>query len=172
MTLLWWVFRPLRFVAEMVRETTTPRQIAFGVALGMVAGLIPKASILAGLFGLSLLVFRVNLPAGLLATLGFSWASTAADRVADGFGEAALKMEMLQGFWTWLFQLSFAPWLRLNNTVVCGHVILAALLFYPTYHVSRKLCERYLPGLSERVQKYRLYRWLFSADVAATWRFE
>lgn len=172
MMILWWLFRPMRFVAEMVRATTTPKQIAFGIAIGMLAGLLPKISLLAAVFGLAIFVFNVNLPAGMLSLLLFSFLSQQLDQIAHGFGIAVLQYAPLEPIWTWILQQPGAPWLRLNNTVVCGHLVLGLLLFYPIYLLTRRLSERCLPWLTQRVEKYRLYRVLFGADLATTWRFE
>src|SRR5262245_14109023 len=66
--------RPLRFLATALVLETTPRQLAWGFALGMLIGLIPKGNLIA--VGLMMLfcALRINAAAGTAAICLFTFA--------------------------------------------------------------------------------------------------
>ena len=165
-----WLFRPLRFLADAVRETTTPTQIGWGIALGMAVGIVPKDNLLA--FGLGIVLFaaNVNLPAGMLSALAFSVLGSFLDSTADRIGTFVLTNATLQPYWTTLYEQPLVPWTKFNNTIVMGQFLLAIALLYPVYLGGYKVAEKYVPKIEEKLKKYRLYHLLFGADLASTWR--
>ena len=47
-----WFIKPFRYLASALRDLNSPRRIAWGVALGMVVGLVPKDNLTAAALGM------------------------------------------------------------------------------------------------------------------------
>lgn len=172
--MLFWLIRPLRYLADLIRNTGSSRSIAWGAALGMLAGLSPKDTLVAWVLAILPFLFNVNLPAALVSGLFFTWAGVFTDPLADRIGQRLLTHSELLPYWTWLYELPAGPWAQLNNTIVLGNVIVGLLLFYPVYHVSERIARWLLANiaepLAERLQRYRIFYVLFGADITSGWR--
>ena len=164
------LIRPARLLARAISEACTPRQLALGVALGMVIGLVPKGNLTAVGLMVILLGTRVNLGTGVLSAAMFSWVGTFVDPMTHRIGEALLTQPSLQPAWAYLYDLPIMPWTAFNNTVVLGSLLLGLWLFYPVYRVSEWAFERSQPWVVERLQKYRFVQLLRGAEIAASWR--
>jgi uncharacterized protein (TIGR03546 family) len=112
-------------------------QLAAGVALGMIIGLLPMDSLLPYLFLLALLFTRANLLTAISAAAVFSWIGIALTSIEHSIGRAILTFEPLEPAWTWMIQQPIIPWTRFENTVVTGSLILGLLACYPVYRLSK-----------------------------------
>ena len=159
-------FRPFRYLAEVFLAADSPRQLAVGVMLGMMIGLVPKGNLIA--MGLLVLLFAVkaNLAAGTIAAVVFSWIGFLVDPISHRIGHALLGAAWLQPIWAWLYDLPLVPWTGFNNTVVFGSLILGICLGYPVYRVSKWLFEVYQPWIVERLKAHKL-SWLARDDKTA-----
>lgn len=168
--MLFWFIRPLRLLAGVLKANANSKQIALGVALGMLLGLIPKGNLIAIAFTTLLFASRVHLGAAVLSSIGFSWVGLLLDPLADRLGGALLTWGPLQPLLAGLYELPLAPWTHFNNTVVFGSLILGLLAFYPVYRGSRWGFVRYSPVAAERMKRYRLYHVLFGTELLTSWR--
>ncbi len=164
------LLRPFRLLAGAVRETCGPRQIAGGAALGMVIGLVPKDNLTAWSLMVLLMLFRVNLAAGLLSAFVFSWLGSLLDPASHAIGLSLLGSPELRPYLVRIFNTPLMPWTGLNNTVVLGSLFMGLFLLAPTYQASLLLAQRYVPRLQAVLQRFRVYHVLYGADLAATWR--
>ena len=137
-----WLSELLQFMRGLLTSERRPRQLALGVALGVVIGLMPKANLLA--LGLVCLLFilRANIVSAAVTALVFTWLGLIADPVLHHFGKSVLQILPFQGWYAWLYRLPFAPWTQFNNTVVMGALFLGALQFLPTYRLAKRYFER------------------------------
>lgn len=164
---MWWsVLRPFRFLAEALVEESTSRQLAWGFALGMVVGLVPKGNLTAVALMMLLCLLRVNLGVGMLAAFAFSWIGVLADPWTHQLGYALLTHDSLTGFWTQLANLPIVPWTSFNNTVVLGSLAAGVVLLFPAYKLSEPVFARYVPPLAERARKFRIVQLLWGAEWA------
>jgi uncharacterized protein (TIGR03546 family) len=168
--MLYWILRPLRYLAQAFYETCSPRQIALGVALGMVIGLLPKDNLIA--FSLTIVLFacRFSLPAGLVSIAAFSCIGIALDPMAHGVGDWVLHQSSLESMLAWMYQLPLVPWTAMNNTVVVGQLLFGIVLSAPVYYAAKAAADRWLAPVSAWVCRNRLYQFLFGADMASSWR--
>lgn len=135
----WRLLSPLRSVLNLVRGERTRHQLALGLALGLVIGLLPKGNLTAVLFATLLLATRVNTGMGLLTAFCTSWLSPGLDPWCDAIGRGILTNEGWQNqFATW-YQLPMVPWFGLHNTVVLGSLILGCAAILPAYYLSQPL---------------------------------
>ena len=159
--------RLLRGVVQVSTSEDAPRPVAFGIALGMMIGLVPKGNLIAAVLGVILLASQANLIAGGFAALVFSWVGMWTDPIAHRIGLAVLALPSLQPCWVRLYELPLAPWTKFNNTVVLGSLILGLALFYPVYRSSRGLLDRSGERIAETLAKCRAEKALAKAETAA-----
>lgn len=160
------VLRPLRFFARALADQATPRQLALGFALGMVAGLVPKGNLIAVVLMLIICGSRVNLGTAMLGAFLFSWVGVLTDPVSHELGLWLLTRESLTGFWTWLYNLPVVPWTKFNNSVVLGSFLWGWALFYPVYRLSKPRFAAWQPKLAERFRKFKFAQILLGAEYA------
>ena len=136
-----WLSRPLRSLRDTLEFGDTPRQIALGIALGMVIGLVPKGNLMCVLLCLGALSIRVNLGATMISAVAFSLLSPMADALTHRIGLKLLTWDMLRPAFDMMYDLPLVPWTAFNNTVVLGSFALGTMMFLPTYWISKRVLE-------------------------------
>lgn len=159
--------KPLRFLARALVQDNTPTQMAFGFALGLMIGLVPKGNLIAITLMIVLGSLRVNLGVGMLTALAVSWLGPLLDNLTHPIGQTLLANESLTSFWTELYNMPVAPWTKFNNTIVLGSFALGVSLALPAFFISRPVFAKYVPDWSERLQKYRLWQLLLGGELAS-----
>src|SRR4051794_9645298 len=107
--------RPLGRALRILCGGATPHEIALGVALGLMLGLVPKSNLTAVTLCGVILCLRLNLYAAGMTTLAIMPLAASLDGVGNSIGMYALSCGPLAGFWTWLFRQPLVPWLQLND---------------------------------------------------------
>ncbi len=158
------LLRPFRLFARALTVDATPQQMALGMSLGMLVGLVPKGNLLAAVLMIILCSLRINLAVGLMSAFVFSWASMLLDPITHQIGEFLLKHASLQSLWTQMYDASVLPWTDFNNTVVLGSFVLGLGLFGPVYFVSRPFFAVTTPRLSAWVKRFRLISLLWGGE--------
>lgn len=159
------LLRPFRILAKALSAESSPNQLAWGFALGVLIGLVPKGNLTAIVLMTILGTARVNLAAGMLAAFVVSWLAIFVDPLSHRVGTWLLSHESLVPTWTWMYNQPFLPWTRFYNTVVLGSLCIGLLLVVPAYFASKPLFVRYAPALAERFKKWWIGRVLMGADV-------
>lgn len=129
------LLEPFQYLWNALTAERSPRQIAWGMAIGMWLGMIPKGNLTAWLVGVILLATRVNLGCGMLTAMGVTAISTWVDPLTHGIGQRLLNLEGLRSLLATWHDAPLVPWLCLNNTVVLGSTTLGLVLLYPVQHV-------------------------------------
>jgi len=150
-----WLIRPLKYLRSALSPDDTPRQLALGLALGVMVGLVPKGNLTAVALAVILFGSRVNLGTGVLAAFCFSWVGTVLDPISHVIGAAILTWSPAQSTFAALYDLPLVPWTALNNTVVFGSLVLGAAQFYFSYRLSQPLFEKYQPKLLGALRRLR-----------------
>ena len=151
---LWKMFR------ETVRGYDTSRQLAAGVAIGMIAGLIPKDSLLCYGVGVLMIISTANLLCGTLSIFAFSWIGFMLDAVFHRVGALVLTYQPLEATWARLYQMPVVPWTRFDNTVVMGSLVVGLILAIPVYMISRRIFEAVTPRVRQAAERSKVYRWI------------
>lgn len=138
-----WLLRQFRLVRDAVYAKDTPRQMALGLAIGAMLGLIPKGNLLAIAIATLLFGTRVSVATGMLSAAIFSLLSPFCDPLTHRMGDGLLTQTTLVPVWRWLSRLPLAAWTSFNNTVVMGNLIFGGILFYPIYRLSLPWITRY-----------------------------
>ncbi len=164
-----WI-RPAKLVTRVLTEAASPRQMAWGFALGMLLGLVPKGNLTAVLLSVLLLSLNVNLAAGVLGTLLFSAVSPVFDPLTHRLGYWLLASHPLEPLWAGLSQVPLFPWTRLTNTVVLGNLVLGLWLFFPVWWGVHCAIRHGQPVLAERLRRFRAMQVLGGLETVARWR--
>lgn len=159
------MLRPFRLFFKALVVDATPRQMAFGFALGVLVGLVPKGNLLA--IGLMMLLcsLRVNLGVGFATIFVTSWAGMLLDPITHRIGEFLLKSETLRPLWETMSDTALLPWTDFNNTVVLGSFVLGAGAFGPLYVLSRPIFGLVTPRLVTWAQRFRLVSLLWGGEM-------
>lgn len=138
-----WLIKQLLHIRNVFKSGDTPRQLAFGVGLGVMLGLVMNGNLLA--LGLTILVCatRANLSMVALTTLCVGFIAHLADPLTHRIGYAVLTLPALQGTFEQLYQLPLAAWTDFNHTVVMGSFLLGVALVYPTYRATLPFFRRW-----------------------------
>lgn len=162
-----WFLRPLRACLGVLVANDSSRQIAAGVAIGVVLGLVPKATLLAVLVGVVLCALRVNKAAGLTVAAGISAIAPYSDAFTHKLGLKVLTVPSLQPTYAWLYDAPLGPWWGLHNTVTCGALLLGLYVSYPVYLATRGSVDRIRPSAVRWILKYKLGRVLLGAQLTS-----
>ena len=157
----------MNFLAELwqaflasIKGFDSPGQLALGVSLGLVVGLLPKDSLLPYVIGAIALLTHANLLTLIASTLFFSWIGPAADPLTHRIGGWLLTIDSLESVWAWLYQIPLMPWTRFENTVVMGSLTLGVLSSFPVYSLSKQFFGTYGESFFSLLFRNRISRWL------------
>ncbi len=168
--MLAWLIGPVRLVAKALVADDSPRQLALGLVIGMLIGLMPKGNLTAFVLASTLFSVRVNVGVGLASASIFSWVGLGIDPFAHKLGWIVLSYRPLQGLFAWIADLPLVAWSGLNNTVVVGQLLIGAYLAYPAYWFSKRLFTKMHPRAVAWLRRYRITRILFGLDFGTRWR--
>lgn len=135
-------FRPLKFLWHALVAENTPRQLAWGVAIGVLIGFVPKGNLIA--VGLAAILFslRVNLLAAMMAAFVFTWLGMLMDPFFNHIGYFILTAKSLESPLASAYRWPYMPWTAFNNTVVMGAFAIGVMQLYPTYRFARRYFEK------------------------------
>jgi uncharacterized protein (TIGR03546 family) len=142
---------PLRRIVHVLCAHGAPSELAAGMTLGMIIGLVPKDNLIA--LSLCVLLFSLRVNKGIaLASAAFvacvaSWIAPFAHKL----GLIVLTAEPLQASFAAAYSLPLGPWLGFNNTVVIGSLLTGLYVAYPVYYLSRVAITRLLPWVAARL---------------------
>lgn len=165
--MLSYFLRPLRGAVSVFAANESPRQIAAGMALGAVLGMVPKGNLIAVVLLTLLFALRMNRTAGLLTAAAFSLVSLALDPFTHRLGARLLSIVSMQPTYAWLYDLPLGPWIGFHNTVVIGSLVVGLYIAYPVYLVSRIVLDRVHAPIARWLMRYRVARWLMGADLSS-----
>lgn len=164
------LLKPLRQFAGAMLGNDSPRQLATGVTLGMMLGLVPKGNLIAVALGLLLFGLKVNRSAGLVSAMLFTAIGSATDGFTHKLGKDVLETAWLQSTFAAIYDLPLGPWIGFNNTVVIGSLLLAIYLSYPCYWFSLCAFEAWQPRAAGILRRYRVTRVLFGLQLTTKWQ--
>ena len=159
--------RPLRQLVQTLVGDDSPRQVAWGFALGMLVGCLPKGNLLAMTLGILLWSLRVSIPAALLAGGVFSLLAPLSDGSAHAIGSAIISSETLRPWFAALYQAPLGRFTGLTNTAVVGQLAIGLYCLYPAYWAARLAATRIRPRMAKWLLSYRVIRWLKGAEIGA-----
>lgn len=145
---------------RVVISGESSRQMAAGLGMGILLGLVPPYNLLSVVLWMVLFASRMNLTVAITTALAVSWIGWLLDPITHQIGYFLLSLEILRPLWTELYHQPLAPWTGWNNTVVLGNAVLGGLLAPAGFAVSQPLFERFMPVLGQQLKQYAWFRWL------------
>ena len=131
-----------------------PREIAFAAAFGVFLGLLPKDNLLFVLAALVFLFSHANIVLGLVVTAVVSFfAPWIHEAVANSLGGAVLISPFGQKAVAALHGIPGIPWMKLDNTVVMGSLLLGATLFFPIFFLVWIPLKIFMPKKKEEKEE-------------------
>ncbi|WP_407652738.1 TIGR03546 family protein [Aporhodopirellula aestuarii] len=136
-------FKVINTIRKAIAGRKYPSQLAWGVAFGVLVGLIPHGNLLAVALVLFVLSLRVNHAMVALVGVGVTLVAPNIDPTFDAvgrwfFAQPDVSMNLAKA---WQFPL--VAWTDLNNTVVAGSFLIGLValvpLFLLTYPIFRAL---------------------------------
>lgn len=120
-------------IAAILSQYRTPRQIAFGAAIGLVLGLIPKDNLVFLSFVVALALLRVNQLVGCIVACSLGLLSGWLESIPHVLGSMWLRQSIVSATVQRLYEYPLLPWTCIDNTLVCGGLILGLVSIPPTY---------------------------------------
>ena len=160
-----WLTGPIRGAAKVLLSNESSGQIAAGVALGLMLGLAPKATLTAVALGVLICALRVNRAAAFGVAAAVAPLAPMLDSFTHKLGLKVLTLPSLQPTYAWLYDAPLGPWWGLHNTVACGSLLVGLYLSYPLYLATRATVDRLRPGVVRWLLRWRATRWLMGVDV-------
>ena len=161
---------PLSLVRQFIKGLTSdtdPRQIGWGIALGFLIGLLPKATLTAQLLLVLLMALRVNLPMALITMLAMALVNPLMDKLTDPVGYYLLTSSALYPLWTKLYNMPIMPWTGFNNTVLTGGLVVGLALLFPVYLAGNRFGVYYNDKFKDRLMNSK-----FVKGLKASWLFD
>jgi len=152
------IFGLRRLVLDTLRGNDSPRQLAFGIAFGMLLGLVPKDNLTSIALVTLILATRVNLLAAIASAFAFTWIGVAIDPFVHRLGLSLLSSEFVQPICASMLDMPIVPWTNFNNTIVAGSLFFGLCFFIPVYFVCEFFFREYAPQLHEKLASFWLYR--------------
>lgn len=120
-----------------------PSQIALGICLGSLVGLLPKDSLLPWAIGCLAIISPANLTSTAIFAILCSLIGSSLDWLAHPIGLSILTHSSLQTLFARLQELPIVPWMRFENTVVTGLLAIGLISLLPLflfgYLVARRI---------------------------------
>lgn len=148
-----------------VKGFDSPSQLALGLTMGMIIGLIPKDSLLPYLVIVVALLTNANLLLLIVSGVTFSAISPSLDSMTHAIGLWTLTFDPFESFWVWCCQLPIVPWTRFENTVVMGSFALGLLAAIPVYTIGFQFFVRFGEPFFNLLFQNRLARWLIGSPA-------
>jgi uncharacterized protein (TIGR03546 family) len=142
---------------KTLNADTSPNEIASGVMLGSIIGLMPKFNLLALALWVVVLMFRTNFGMATASVVIFAIVGSITDPWAEHLGFYLLTgVPALKSFWTALYNMPIVPFTAFNNTLVLGNFVLGLILAVPVFFSAKKLVVAYRSYLRDRIMKWRI----------------
>jgi uncharacterized protein (TIGR03546 family) len=151
----------IKLIAKIFRilnAEATPKQIAGGMALGMIIGLTPTFSLHNIVVVFLILVIRVNITSAILSMFAFDLIGYGVDPLSDWLGYAILTSTALRPLWIETYNAAIIPFTRFNNTIVMGSFVISLILLYPIFRLAEYGVERYRSDLAAKFQQWRIVK--------------
>lgn len=164
------IIKLVQSIVKALHSEGTPGQVAVGIALGAVIGLLP-----AGVFSLVvfavILLLNVSFPGAVLGMAVFTPVGFLLDPVFDAVGRRLLlDSPALVPVWTSLYNAPFAPLTNFNNTVMMGAMATSLALFIPLYVGGRWGIARYRETVGARIRNSSWYKAVTASKVYNMYR--
>ncbi|HIC44826.1 MAG TPA: TIGR03546 family protein, partial [Sulfurimonas sp.] len=162
------MFNFLRKLFKALNSSAKSWQLSGAIVLAMFTGFLPSNSLFIFDFLFLALVFNVNFGVFLLFSVVFSGIGYLFDPIFESIGYMVLTNEGLNGFFTSLYNSVLFRWSAFNYTLVTGSLLVSFVFALPLMLVLNKLISLYRAKIGEKLNKWKLTRWMKLFNEEAT----
>lgn len=145
----------LTLICQFIRSSSThhrPWQIALGITLGLLIGLLPKTTALFAVVGIVGFVLPIHLPLLALTAFIVSFATPLIEVPLGQLGLWSLTLPRMESYWFKVDRFPLIPWLGIHNSVVHGTLMLWFCASIPVYACCLALSRWFiLDGVQQQV---------------------
>jgi uncharacterized protein (TIGR03546 family) len=155
-------------ILAVFNANVRPSEIAGGIALALLAALVPAGNLL--WFGLLLVVFivKVNQAIFFVFLAIFKLIAFIFDPALDALGYVILTTPALQNLFIEMANTPLVPWTRYNETLVMGGLVGGILAFIPTVVLSILLIKVWRNKLHALLVNSKIYKAFMSWPVISS----
>jgi len=157
----------IRQIAKLLRilnSETAPINISIGICLGMVVGFTQMWSVHNLIILFIVLFFRVNLSAFIIGTLAFKSLSFLFNGTFHQIGLSLLTADFYKDIGTYLYNVTFWKFDRINNTIVIGGIVVSIIGFIPMLLLLNVLIKKYRKHILSYVRKTKIAKAMMSSN--------
>lgn len=143
-----WTIKQLNSVRLAIAGRQQPSHLAWGLAFGVLLGIVPHGNLLAILLLLVVLSMNLNHAMAALTAVSVTFLARRLDPYSDWVGHHLLTHPEGRRIATAAWQYPLVPWTDLNNTVVLGSLAIGLLALFPLFLISYPLFRRLGPRVS------------------------
>ncbi len=140
-----WTFKLIRSVRKAIAGRKHPGQLAWGVALGALIGMIPHGNLLAVVLVLFVLMLHVNHAMAALVGVAVTFLAPRLDPTFDALGRWCFEQPQVADGFAVAWQYPLVPWTDLNNTIVMGSFLIGLIAAGPLYMITYPLFRAWAP---------------------------
>ena len=159
------MLRQLAKLLRVLNSETAPINVSIGICFGMVVGFTQMWSLHNLIILFIVLFFRVNLSAFLLGTLVFKSISFLLIGVFHQIGLSILTADWYRTLGTYLYNIIFWKFDRINNTIVAGSILVSIIGFLPMVFLMNFLIKKYRKHVLSYVRKTKIAKAMMSSDI-------
>lgn len=141
---------------KALNSDSSPWQLAFGFAFGLIMGLTPLLGIHSLLLLFIALFFRINISAFIVSWATFSLLTIPLSEIFSEFGASLLSAPSMQGTWTAFYNSYLGQLTQFYHTLTLGSLVVAFILFPFTLLLSKQLVVKYRKNFMQWVNQLRL----------------
>jgi len=138
--------------------------IALAVVLGLISGFLPTFTPINYLIFVIVLIFRVPLGLYLASFSVFKVFSVVLDPLFNKIGLFLLKLQALNGFWTYLYNLPLMRWSGFNNSLVLGSLVVGVIVGIVAFIFLDKAIGVYREFLRDSLKDSKFLKFLMPEE--------
>ncbi len=131
-----WTIKQLLSLRKAILGRANPSELAWGLAIGLAIGLVPKGNLISLLLIGTAVSLRINHGMVALSAVAFSFMAAQFDPITHQMGAGILQDPQVRMQLDRWWGAPLVPWTDLNNTVVMGSTVLAMIGMIPAFVVS------------------------------------
>jgi len=152
------IFKQIFALLKVLNSDTGEKQIAWGLACGLVMGFAPAFSLQTLLIFILIFTFRIQIGAAFVSAFFFSLVAYIFDPLFHVIGASILEMDGLKAIFTIMYNLPILPFTKFYNSVVMGAGAVSLVLFPFAYLISKKMILKYRITVVARLEKTKFWK--------------
>lgn len=154
------MFKKILSFFKVLNKNVRPAEIAHAVSCGLILGFMPKDNLLWYILFIFFLFIRMNRGCFLFLTLVFSLLAPFLDPVFDLFGYWILTLDFMTKPFAWFLNIPLMNFTKLNNTIVCGSLASAIILYIPVFFLTKLIIKVWRMTLAPKIKKTKLVKFM------------